>query len=227
MLIVPFPAYPEQKDNIGTDMSISFIFVFPEDCEKLRHVLPDCTQSSQGLWGWYTSQWCWGKRATPLGKPMALSGLFKTCKRGGDQEQRECIRCKWRQNLDEDLLTFLFWFEFHFIISCSRFHSLFLFLSSVVFEVPSKPGSFQPVSILLTVLTSKSLWIIVIFSIQERLCMASLEFLGQKSNQLPTDFSYCLLFVFEISQKRKIIFCTVHLGTIDRVYESSRNTRCI
>lgn len=139
----------------------------------------------------------------------------------------EYTRCKWRQNLDEDLLTFLFWFEFNFIISCLQFHSLFfLFLSWVVFEVPSKPGSFQPVWILLTALRSKPIWIIVIFSLQERLCMASLEFLGQKSNQLPTDFSYCLLFVFEISQKRKIIFCTVHLGTIDGVYETSRNLRC-
>lgn len=126
---------------------------------------------------------------------------------------------KLRQNLDEDLLTSLFWFEFSFIISCSQSHSLLLFLSSVVFEVPSKLRSFQPVSVLLTAITSKSIWIIVIFSIQERLCVAGLEFLGQKSNQLPADFSYCLLFVFEISQKRKIIFCTVHLGTIDRVYK--------
>lgn len=65
------------------------------------------------------------------------------------------------------------------------------------------------------------------FSIQERLRTASLQFLGQKSSQLPTDFSYCLLFVFEISQKKKIFLCTVHLGTIDRVYETNRNLRCI
>lgn len=200
------------------DMGMWFILFVPNTMRNLGMFF----QTACSLWGWYASQWHWGKTEIPLLKPMALSGLFKTCE-GGDQEQRKDIRCKWRQNLDEDLLTFFFfWFEFHFIISCSQFHSLFFFLSSVAFEVPSKPGSFQLVSILLTALTSKSIWIIVIFSFQERLRTASLEFLGQKSNQLPVDFSYCLLFVFETSQKKKIIFCTMHLGTIDRVYGTSR-----
>lgn len=172
----------------------------------------------------------WGKTATPFLKPVALSGLSRTYKTRDHQEQRKYIRCQWRQNSDGDLLAFFSQFEFHSVISCSQFYSLFfLFLSSVVFETPSKSGHFQPISVLLTALISKSIWIIAISFLFKKgyAWPTSLQFLGQKSSQLPMGFSYCLLFVFKISQKRKIIFCRGHLGTIDRVNETNRNLRYI
>lgn len=55
----------------------------------------------------------WNKTATPFLKPIALSGLLKTYKRRGHQEQRKYIRCLWRQNSGEGLLTFFFvWISF-------------------------------------------------------------------------------------------------------------------
>lgn len=104
-------------------------------------------QTACSLWGWYASQWHWGKTAIPLLKPMALSGLFKTCE-GGDQEQRKDIRCKWRQNLDEDLLTFFFlvWISFYNFLLTVPFSVLLSLLSGVwsSFQARVFSASFNP-----------------------------------------------------------------------------------
>lgn len=156
---------------------------------------------------------------------MALSGLFKTWKR--NQEQRENIRYKWSQNLDKDLLTFLFWFEFNFIISSLQLHSLLLlFPSPVVFEVPLKPRSFQPVFNPFDFThTQTNLNYCYFFFLYKKGYERPAWSLYYKSQSSCPQTSYIVCLYLKYHRKGKL-FSAQHIGgAIDRVYQNSRNWR--